>query len=76
MVDYRQNKDGIWVGEKAAISKIREFMSYDIELKICPYIVGCSNRRHLSDFNYFRADHNAFDSVDKIYLDYARKMDA
>lgn len=73
MVDYRQNQNGIWIGEKKAVSIVREFISRDIELKICPSIESASNRRHLRDYNYFRVDHNAFDGISNLYLDYAEK---
>lgn len=73
MVDYRQNEQGIWVGEKKAISFIREFIDYDLECQINPNMKDINRQRHYNHFRCFANNHELFEEVGLEYLKLAKK---
>ncbi len=75
MVNYRQNDNGIWAGDKKEVGIIREFMSYDIECKLFPDLISIINNRHIYDFILFKQNHNIFDGISPDYLALSRKYD-
>lgn len=73
MCDYRQNEQGIWVGEKEYISLIRELLDYDLECQINPDMKEISRQRHYIHFRCFANNHALFEKVGPEYLKLAKK---
>ncbi len=68
MATYRQNEQGIWIGEKRTISVVRELMLYDLEQQINPTMKGVAMCRHWGNFLYVIMHRCEFEKVDKEYL--------
>lgn len=72
MCVYRQNNNGIWVGENMSVSTIRNIMSYDLEVRINPTMRKAAQIRHIGDFIYFNSNADIFKNVDEKYLSIAK----
>lgn len=73
MTDYRQNNNGIWAGETSMVSVVRNFMDYDIELKINKSIKKIITQRHLENFEVFLKNPDSFKNIPSDYLCIAEK---
>ena len=73
MADYRQNDKGIWAGENMPVCMIREFIAYDLEVQINPEMREICRKRHRKNFIYYRDNRNAFENVEREYLETAQK---
>ena len=73
MATYRQNDNGIWMGEKETVGIVRELILYDIELKINPCIRSIANKRHMRDFIYVHQNGEKFVNLAP-YYEIAKKL--
>ena len=73
MAVYYQNSKGIWAGEKRAVGIVRNIMSYDIEVMINKNMKNICDIRHRSEFWYLKRNKNLVVSIDREYLNIARK---
>lgn len=73
MVAYRQNRSGIWAGEKLLTNIFRNIISYDLEVQLNEQSKSRCQIRHLVDFKTAVRMREDFCNIGEVYYDLAEK---